>query len=246
MERRDQRLQLRSRQELHLVKEQHESPFRVLRSFPHGYQQIGEVSLKFLLVGEALCGVNVDPSRQRSGGVDRHAEGLQHGGSALHSVAPAGLRRHLEQRGADGAHHLPPELLVVVFGHLALDHDPAEFLSRASEPAEQHGLPDASEARDDHGLLSAPGAHPTQQQVERVQLRVAAAHRRLACRGSGSGPRTDLTFFMGVYRLIPNEGVAKSGASVPGRGRGLPMMGVLTLPTRKTPTCLTLPSLTLT
>ena len=32
----------------------------------------------------------------------------------------------------------------------------------------------------------------------------------------------------------------------PGRGRGLPMMGVLTLPTGKTSTCLTLPSLALT
>ena len=163
MERRDQRLQLGGREELHLVEEQHKSSVRFLRSLPHRYEKIGEVSLKLLLVGEALCGVDVDPTSQRSTWVDRDTEGLQHGRSALHAVAPARLWGHLEQRSADRAHHLPPELLVVMLGRLAFDHHPVEFLSLTSKPAKQHRLAHAAKARDDHGLLSTPHAHPTQQ-----------------------------------------------------------------------------------
>ena len=52
------------------------------------------------------------------------------------------------------------------------------------------------------------------------------------------------------YRLFTDEGVAvvRPGAArrCRGEGRGLPMMGVLTQPVRKTSTCLTLPSRALT
>lgn len=51
-------------------------------------------------------------------------------------------------------------------------------------------------------------------------------------------------------RLFTDEGVAvvRPGAArrCRGEGRGLPMMGVLTQPVRKTSTCLTLPSRALT
>ncbi len=46
--------------------------------------------------------------------------------------------------------------------------------------------------------------------------------------------------------LFTIEGVERVGASLEGRRRGLPMMGVLTLPIWKTSTCPTLPSPALT
>lgn len=49
-----------------------------------------------------------------------------------------------------------------------------------------------------------------------------------------------------VKRLFTVEGVEGVGASVRGEGRGLPMMEVPTPSTRKTSTCLTLPSAGLT
>ena len=50
-----------------------------------------------------------------------------------------------------------------------------------------------------------------------------------------------------AFLAHPKRGCNGGGARRwPGRGRGLPMMGVLTLPNRKASTCVTLPSLALT
>ncbi len=75
---------------------------------------------------------------------------------------------------------------------------------------------------------------------------INAKHRRIATR---RGPqKANVAIQHALLVSIWNMGVTES---VPtprslGRGRGLPMMGVLTLPIGKTSTCLTLPSLALT
>jgi len=43
-----------------------------------------------------------------------------------------------------------------------------------SELAQQHGLTDASKARDDHGLLCPPPLDPREKQIERLQLVISS------------------------------------------------------------------------
>ena len=70
---------------------------------------------------------------------------------------------------------------------LRLDCDPPLRLGADPELAEQHGLADAAQARDDHRLIGGTAGEACQQEIERRKLVFTTYQRRRTGAGIGCG-----------------------------------------------------------
>jgi len=93
---------------------------------------------------------------------------------------------------------------VLVLGDLGLDGDPTTCPGAALEGAQQDGLTDAAQAGDQHRLLGVAAPQPLEQDLEALQLRVAAnqgRRRGAGVRGVRVRPRVHDPNFTGFFRI---------------------------------------------
>jgi len=129
-------------------------------------------------VGLALDPFGVEPGAEGAGGVDGELEGAQHAGGAGGAVLPLRFRRQLQEGLAGQGHHPPAERHVL--GDLGVDGGPAALGGVVFEPAEQHGLAHSAQPGEDHRAFGTAAFQPAEQDVEAVELLVAAHEQRWA------------------------------------------------------------------
>jgi hypothetical protein len=145
--------------------------------------QVGEILDDLASVGHAFGSLDVEPRRESTIRGDGDGEGLQNAGRAARPILPAGLRRKLQKSATRELSHAQPKVRVP--RDLRLDRDPPLRLGADPELAEQHGLADTAQARDDHRLIGGTAGEARQQDIERREFVFTTYHRRRTGAGVG-------------------------------------------------------------
>ena len=165
-------------EELDFVDEEDDPGAVVGRGLAEGKEQVGQVRAEVAGVGLALDPFGVEPGAEGAGGVDGELEGAQHAGGAGGAVLPLRFRRQLQEGLAGQGHHPPAERHVL--GDLGVDGGPVALGGVVFEPAEQHGLAHSAQPGEDHRAFGTAAFQPAEQDVEAVELLVAAHEQRWA------------------------------------------------------------------
>ncbi len=174
---------------LHLVDEQRDAAPDVGGDARRVGEQFDEVDLDVTGVGSADRGRHVDarlPSIAQLGrlaGPDAERERLQYAEKIVDPVRRAVVRGQLADGHVQGRRDRPAQRLVGP--GLDLAGAPEDRDRLRAQRVEQHGLADAAQAGEDEGALGPPARHPLEDDLEDLQLAVAAGELRGALAGAG-------------------------------------------------------------
>ena len=143
---------------------------------PSGDQHVRQVLPQVAAVGPTAERLEIEAAGHGPLGRDREREGLQDASRPASALAPALLRRDLEERSLGEVSHAVGEPGRP--GDLGLDRYPSFGQRAFLECPEQHRLAHTSKARDHHRLLSAATKQSCEKNVERDELLIAADERR--------------------------------------------------------------------
>ena len=183
MQRHDERLEVGGSQELDLVEKEDDAHPVLGRGVADRDEQVTQVLGQSAAVGRAGQRVDVEARGHAAVGTEGERERLEDGRGSERPLRPARLGRELQQGAAHLGRHLGGEGGVLF--DFPLDRRPVARLGLVAEHVEQHRLTDAAQPGDDLRLCRVAALESLEQDVEGLDLLVAADERRRLGAGAG-------------------------------------------------------------
>ena len=127
------------------------------------------------MVAKALRGIYVETCCENTRArVHAEPEGLEYRRGPSHLVSPTGSGGQLKECRPELRRDFPAEMGLLVLADLELNDDPVRSEGLRSELTQKDCLSDSSQPCDDHRLLGAAGRESIQEEINGLDLVVAA------------------------------------------------------------------------